>query len=127
MDLARIIGLKKGPRPISWEEIRRQIPARSSEAVTETDGDSTQVSAPIDRRIGFSGKLARSIGRRDAKTYELDSVGSFVWNLIDGANNVEAITHRLRAKYRLSRLETEVSLIEFLRLMEQRGLIEWIG
>lgn len=125
LDLARLIGLKRGPRPLSWEDVRRKTPIRNSFAETDTEGDRLLVSAPIDSRAGFAGRLAKSLGRSDSKSYELDSVGAFVWNLIDGHHNVEAISHALQSKYRISRLEAEVSLVEFLRLMELRGLIEW--
>lgn len=125
LDLARMLGLKRAHRPVAWEDLRRRVPRRSSDAITEAKDDSALISAPIDRRAGFAGKLAKSLGRSDTKSYELDSVGAFVWNLVNGSHNMEAIAHALRTRYHLNRLEAEVSLVEFLRLMEHRGLIEW--
>ena len=58
----------------------------------------------------------------DAK-FELDEVGTFVWDLCDGALPIREMVERVAARYKLSRKEAEASLTIFLRNLVRRGLI----
>ncbi len=55
--------------------------------------------------------------------FELDEVGTFVWDLCDGSIPVREMVERLAARYKLSRKEAEASLTIFLRNLVRRGLV----
>ena len=55
--------------------------------------------------------------------FELDEVGTFVWDLCDGANPIREMVEQLSARYKLSRKEAEASLTIFLRNLVRRGLV----
>jgi hypothetical protein len=57
------------------------------------------------------------------KQVVLDEVGSDVWNLCTGDNDVDTIVKTLARKYKLGRREVELSLANYLRTLAQRGLI----
>ncbi|HJP84131.1 MAG TPA: PqqD family protein [Fimbriimonadaceae bacterium] len=72
---------------------------------------------------GIMGKLAQRAGKPSVKSFELEEVGAFVWNLCDGKNSFESIAKKLGSQFRLSRLESEASLTAFLQMLSQRKLI----
>lgn len=57
------------------------------------------------------------------RKYELDAVGSYVWQRCDGRHTVEQLIRDLAARYKLNRKEAEVSLAEFLRRLGKRKLV----
>jgi hypothetical protein len=58
----------------------------------------------------------------DAK-FELDEIGTFVWDSCDGTVPIHGMVERLATRYKLSRKEAEASLTIFLRNLVRRGLI----
>ncbi len=59
----------------------------------------------------------------ERKKINLDRIGSEVWMLCDGKNTVRNIVKILRKRYNLSRKEAEVSTLEYLRRLTQKGII----
>lgn len=57
------------------------------------------------------------------KTFELDSVGVFVWNEIDGKTSVEQLIRRIAKEYTLDLRQAEASTTAFLKTLMQKGLI----
>jgi hypothetical protein len=57
------------------------------------------------------------------KQVVLDDLGSEVWQLCTGENNVDTIVKTLSRKYKLGRREVELSLANYLRTLAQRGFI----
>jgi hypothetical protein len=57
------------------------------------------------------------------KTYELDAIGVFVWNLCDGRTSVQQIIRKLAKEYNLNLREAEVPTIQFLQTLARKGLI----
>ena len=53
----------------------------------------------------------------------LDEVGSSVWTLCDGHNSIDTIVRALSNKYKLTRKESETSLLAFFRKLGKRGMI----
>jgi hypothetical protein len=105
--------------------LRKTKPTRNGFVESEIHEDGTLVLlAPLSTQgRGIMGKIAKRTGKPDMKQFELEGVGSFVWNLCDGKNTFEAISKRLQAEYKLSRLEADASLSAFLQMLSQRRLI----
>lgn len=55
--------------------------------------------------------------------FELDEVGTFVWDMCDGTLPIREMVEQLSGRYKLSRKEAEASLTIFLRNLVRRGLI----
>ncbi len=68
-------------------------------------------------------KLLIKSDEQARKGYELEEVGSFVWNRIDGKTSFEKISRELQKRYKMKRLEADASLEAFLKMLSDRGLI----
>ena len=53
----------------------------------------------------------------------LDGIGSFVWQLCDGRNQIHSVVNQLRKQYKMTRKEAETSLFTFMRQLGKRGII----
>jgi len=67
----------------------------------------------------FSGTVQKPI----TKKLELDTLGSAVWNLLDGKRSVKQVIHEFSKQYQLHPKEAEMSVTQFLRQLGKRGLI----
>jgi hypothetical protein len=57
------------------------------------------------------------------KTFELDEIGFFVWQAIDGKSSVQQVIRKLSKRYGVSLREAEVSTLAFLNMLTRKGLI----
>jgi hypothetical protein len=57
------------------------------------------------------------------KTFELDELGTFVWEGIDGARTVEGCIRRFAKEKRVNLREAEVAVLAFLKMLVKRGLV----
>ncbi len=114
---------KKFVPKISRQEILAAIPIRNSLVEWETN-DLEEVTLKVPRREDRMGHLLhRLFAAPPYKQVVLDELGSDVWQLCTGDNDVDAIVKGLAKKYKLSRREVELSLANYLRTLAQRGLI----
>ncbi len=67
----------------------------------------------------FSGAVQKPI----TKKLELDTLGSAVWDLLDGKRSVKQVIREFSKSYRLHSKEAEMSVTQFLRHLGKRGLI----
>ena len=58
-----------------------------------------------------------------SKTFELDSLGLFVWNSCDGKTSVQQIIRKLAKAHRLTLREVEVATVQFLKMLVRKGLV----
>jgi hypothetical protein len=113
--------LKKKPS-ITHEQALAARPLRSSDAnIDLCDDGGAKLRAPM-RPPRWGGWLFR-MPENAKKTFELDSVGVFVWNCCDGKTSVKQIIHKLSKKYDLNLREAEVSSLAFLQTLAKKGLI----
>lgn len=59
----------------------------------------------------------------NTKKIQLDKLGKFVFLLCDGDNNVQNIMEKFQSEYRLTPMETEVSIQKYLMSLTERHLI----
>ncbi|MFH1823790.1 MAG: PqqD family protein [Candidatus Firestonebacteria bacterium] len=57
------------------------------------------------------------------KTVVLDKIGSEIWNLCDGRRRVCDIVNYIVENHKLSNIEAETSLLEYLKQLVKRGII----
>lgn len=120
--MQRLFGGRKGP---SKEALFRAVPCRNDAVKEEVQEDGTiRLTAPLaGPNKGLYLMLAKAAKLPPAKSFELEEVGAFVWDLCDGKNTVAGIAGKLRERFRMNRLEAETALIAFLQTLGKRGLI----
>ncbi len=112
---------RRRPR-INRQRALASYPVRNQAVEWRADGETMVLIAR--RREDAVGRLLSLffVVPRERK-YELDSVGSYVWQHCDGRHTVEDLIRGLAARYKLNRKEAEVSLTAFLRLLGKRKLV----
>lgn len=89
--------------------------------LTETPDGGAKLKVPL-RTRGFGMKFLR-MPEGATKTFELDSLGVFVWKNCDGKTTVQQIIRRLAKEHSLTLREVEVSTVQFLQMLVKKGLI----
>ncbi len=74
------------------------------------DDGTAALDAPLAQQgRGFAAMLARWMKAPTTKKFELEPVGAFVWSLCDGAHSFDAISRKLRERYKMNRLEADAA------------------
>ena len=63
------------------------------------------------------------VGDLDA-IYNLNEVGAFIWNLIDGRTSLSRIVEAVQGEFEVPLEEAEKDTQEFIAALEQAGMIE---
>jgi len=119
---------KKQSEPVILRaEALDMVPVRNG-AVTETplaDG-LVRLAYPLAVKPWF-GRLAAKVGMWDekpmVKQVELDEMGTFVWERIDGERSVRRIAEEFTKSYEVQPREAELSVTAFIKTIGQRGII----
>lgn len=113
-----------GGRTVSPDHLRGCAVVRN-EAVIEMPTESGLVlSVPLaSQGSGMLGVLAKWVKSPSERKFELEEVGTFVWSCCDGKQTFETIAKKLRERFRMNRMESEVALADFLRTLGRRNLI----
>lgn len=103
------------------------VPVRNAEVRATSDPDGlVRLAYPLAVKPWF-GRLAEKVNLWDQrpmiKRLELDEMGSFVWDRIDGERSVRRIAGEFAAHYGLQPREAELSVTAFIKTIGQRGLI----
>jgi hypothetical protein len=117
-----MFGLGKKKSSITRQQAldARPVPAVKCE-LTETPDGGAKLKIPL-RTRSWGGKLFR-MPEGATKTFELDSLGLFVWKNCDGKTSVQQIIRRLAKEHNLTLREVEVSTVQFLQTLVKKGLI----
>jgi len=59
--------------------------------------------------------------------FTLNEVGAIIWRLIDGKTTISQLTQALRDEYDVEASEAEKDVVDFLRSLEDAGLIRPSG
>jgi hypothetical protein len=119
---------KQAPQPvIPRSEALSMIPVRNVEVTASTTADGLVLLAyPLAVKPWF-GRLAEKVNLWDQrpmiKKLELDEMGSFVWDHIDGTRSVRRIAEEFAAHYGVQRREAELSVTAFIKNIGQRGIL----
>ena len=72
---------------------------------------------------GMARWLGRSTDRIQTKKIQLDTLGTSVWEQMDGKRSIREIIQEFVRKHQLHPKEAEVAVTQFLRNLGKRGLI----
>ena len=84
------------------------------------------INYPVTMRPFFAGLVKRFGGpevQTQMKKFQLDELGTAVWNLMDGKRSVRQLVKIFAGTHRLEPREAEVSVTQFIRQLGRRGLI----
>lgn len=115
---------KRRPRPGRYtrEQSLAMKPVRLVAGDLTVDGEGHgKLTVPIQPTRIARWLVRDAEGRR--KTFELDPVGVYVWNQIDGKTSVEQLIRRIAKQYNLELRQAEASTTAFLKTLMQKGLI----
>ncbi len=116
----------KGPS-INRAEALDRIPVKNlqiSEDRLETG--EVVINYPVTMRPFFAGLVKRFGGpevQTQMKKFQLDELGTAVWNLMDGKRSVRQLVKIFAGTHQLEAREAEVSVTQFIRQLGRRGLI----
>jgi len=113
-----------------WKREQANVTRRQSLAATPvlservraeaTDGGGLVLHVRIPRGAGL---LDRFRPRVDERRYELDEFGAAVVRRIDNRRKVSEIVEAFHHEFGLSRRESELGVVAFLKMLMKRGLI----
>lgn len=93
--------------------------------VTGKRGPDGQHLVYVPRRAPFGKWLGRlTDGKVPPAKVVLDDLGGAVWRSIDGKRTVEEIVERFAGRFKLHRREAEASVVEFINMLMQRGMVQ---
>jgi len=103
------------------------VPVRNRAVEEEPAGEGlVRLAYPLAVKPWF-GRMADAVGLWDGrpmtKRVELDELGSFVWDLIDGSRSVRDIARAFTDRYQVQPREAELSVTAFIRTIGRRGII----
>jgi hypothetical protein len=120
---AKYLPFLRIPPPPDREAVFKLRPMRNGAIEWKTD-DEGQATLTVPHRTDHFGKLVSSIFRLpEARNVQLDEVGTFVWNLCDGNQTVDAIVKQTSKEYKLNRREVEISVTTYLQMLSERNFI----
>lgn len=88
--------------------------------INDDDPNALKVTVRVRRGKGFLARFQPPVSKR---TVELDEVGSFVLNQVDGKNDTRRIIDAFVERYNVNRREAELSCVSFLKSLATRGVI----
>src|SRR5947209_4989448 len=115
--LGWLIKEKRVPR----EALLGAIPVRNALVREKREGKDLRLIGPV--KSGWR----RMMGAGGEKMFELDELGAFVWEGIDGKCTVEGAIRRFATEKRVNLREAEVAVLAFLQTLLLRGLVALVA
>ena len=113
--------------PLTREQALNAVPVRNEAVLTEYGENGEALLTFHVKQKAWFASLVRLMNRDDTfslqKRLQLDEIGTLVWQSSDGQISVVEMIELLCKRYQLHRKEAEKSLLAFLRMLGERGLI----
>ena len=111
-------------KKISKENFLERIPVRNPDIEWKTD-DEKIVTLEI-KNTGFYNRIAQKLFKRPPITYiHLDSIGSFVWPLIDGKKDIIELGKPVKEHFGDEAEPLYERLAKFFQILESYNFIIW--
>ncbi len=111
---------------ISRQEALDCIPLRNPEVMESETDDGFLLRYQVEIKPWFRTIFKQLAGRDSTlitKKLQLDTLGSTVWQMVDGKHNVRQIAQRFAQGHQLGIREAEISVSAFLKDLGKRGLV----
>lgn len=114
----------KAKRQPSIRDLLKSAPHQNARIGVEPWGDDgALVSVPIRRPRWMVPPITWLLPFRPERRFELDVLGVSVLNMCDGKKTIEQIVGQFAQNNGLTLREAQVSVLQFLRMLTQRGVI----
>ncbi len=122
-----MIRKKTEPSTIKRTEALKSTPVKNIEVTaTRLENGEVLLTYPVGMRPWMTG-IVRWLGgkpdRTQTKKIQLDTLGTDVWDQLDGKRSVRQVIKQFAKKHRLHQKEAEMSVTQFLRDLGKRGII----
>lgn len=124
--MAPLFKRKPKPPPIPLEVLLRSKPVRNP-AVKWEKNEKGEVVLKVKLAPSKPGLFSGFVKRPTERKYVLDEVGSYVWELLDGERTVGDVAELLAQRFKLHLREAQASLLAYLRILAERGLIRLVA
>ena len=115
---------KKSMKRPTVEQMFKSVPHRNAAMRVEIREDGTAlVSVPIRRPRYMIPPLSWLLPFSGKRRIELDTLGASVLDMCDGETTVEKMITRFAATHKLSFREAQAPVVQFLKMLTQRGVI----
>lgn len=115
---------KKSMKRPTVEQMFKSVPHRNAAMRVEIREDGTAlVSVPIRRPRYMIPPLSWLLPFSGKRRLELDTLGASVLDMCDGETTVEKMITRFAATHKLSFREAQAPVVQFLKMLTQRGVI----
>ncbi|OGV66348.1 MAG: hypothetical protein A2498_15375 [Lentisphaerae bacterium RIFOXYC12_FULL_60_16] len=96
------------------------IPVVNASVVSVPKKQGLEITLDVRRGDGFLARFQPPVMQRRV---ELDEIGAAVYGMIDGERSALDIVNWFVGQYKVNRREAELSCVEFLKSLAQRGVI----
>jgi hypothetical protein len=103
------------------------IPCRNRAAAVERAGKGVLVSIPLAKKWWVRPPLTWIFPISSQRRVQLDETGAWVLEQCDGRCTVEEIVERLQEKHKLSFHEARVPVLQFMRMLCERGVVAMVA
>ena len=115
-------------RAISTSELLDAVPVPNQAVVCEYESESEAVlTVPVRKRWYMKPPLGYLLPFGGVRRIGLDRMGREVWKQCDGTTTTEVIVERFAAAHGVRFHEARISILQFLRMLTQRGVIVMAG
>ncbi|MDP6357395.1 MAG: PqqD family protein [Planctomycetota bacterium] len=113
---------KRRPRDLDRRTALKGVPSLNEDAsfLSDEDNETTTVRLKVPRGGGLFERFRPPIVE---KKFELDELGTFIVNLIDGKKSAKDLIDEFEEHFRVNRRESELGVVSFLKLLNQRRII----
>jgi len=109
---------------MSFDQLLDSIPHRNEAAEAESVGsDGLRIRVPFRKRWYMNPPVTWILPLGRCRTMRLDTLGTEVWNMINGRTTTEAMIERFAERYHVSFHEARLSVTHFLQLLTRNDAI----
>ncbi len=112
------------PATLDAERVAASVPIRNRRVTVERSADGATVSIEVElQRSGWQAWLRRFIRDRDRRRYELDRLGTEVYDSIDDRKSFLTLVDEFAARHKLTYFESRGLLMQYLQALMRRGIV----
>lgn len=105
------------------EQMLRCIPCQNQAMRMQSEGGGALVTVPLRQTWWARAPLTWVFPVSRERRIQLDAVGSAVLTLCDGRRTVEDVIENVMKEYHLSFQEARVSVMQFMQMLTERGVV----
>lgn len=112
-------------RPIlDSARITSSVPIRNRHVIASRSADGATVAIEVALQVeGWKALPRRLFGARNSRRYELDRMGTEVYDSIDDRKSFQTLVEEFGARHKLTYFEARALLMQYLQMLMRRGIV----